>query len=55
MREFGTEEYGNKDGFRVIYNHCDREARIVPTHHYSSNDKHFKKSENYIGNNMCMW
>ena len=34
MREFGTDAYGNKDGFKVICNKCGKEARIVPTHHY---------------------
>lgn len=34
MRSFGTEEYGNSDGFKIICNKCGREARIIPTHHY---------------------
>lgn len=34
MRAFGTEEYGNSDGFNTICNKCGREAQIVPTHHY---------------------
>lgn len=34
MRAFGTEEYGNSDGFNIICNKCGREAQIVPTHHY---------------------
>lgn len=34
MRAFGTEEYGNNDGFKIICNQCGREARLVPTHHY---------------------
>jgi len=34
MRAFGTEEYGNKDGFKVICSRCGKEARLVPIHHY---------------------
>lgn len=34
MRDFGTEEYGNKDGFKIICNKCGKEARVIPTHHY---------------------
>lgn len=34
MRAFGTEEYGNNDGFKIICNQCGGEARLVPTHHY---------------------
>lgn len=34
MRAFGTEEYGNSDGFKIICNKCWREARIIPIHHY---------------------
>lgn len=34
MRAFGTEEYGNSDGFKIICNKCGREARIGTTHHY---------------------
>lgn len=34
MREFGTEEYGNKDGFKIICNKCGKEARLVPAHYY---------------------
>lgn len=26
MRAFGTEEYGNSDGFKIICNKCGREA-----------------------------
>lgn len=32
MYQFGSNEYGNKDGFKVICNKCGREARIVPIH-----------------------
>ena len=35
MREFGTEEYGNKDGFKIICNKCGKEAWAVPIHHYT--------------------
>lgn len=34
MEEFGTEEYGNSDGFKIICNKCGKEAWLVPTHHY---------------------
>lgn len=34
MREFGTEPYGDKDGFKVICNKCGKEASIVPISYY---------------------
>lgn len=34
MNVFGTEEYGNKDGFKVVCCRCGKEARIVPVHYY---------------------
>ena len=34
MKRFGTEEYGDKDGFKIICSKCGKEAWIVPTHHY---------------------
>ena len=39
MREFGTNEYGNKEGFLIKCNQCGKEARLVPTHHYDDNHK----------------
>lgn len=36
MQTFGTEEYGNKDGFKVICCSCGKEARLVPTHFYDN-------------------
>lgn len=38
MQSFGTEEYGNKDGFTIVCNKCGKEARIVPIHHYDNDD-----------------
>ena len=38
MQSFGTEEYGNRDGFKVICRKCGKEARIVPTHHYKDGE-----------------
>ena len=44
MQSFGTEEYGNKDGFKVICCQCGKEARLVPTHHYKDGEyKHPEK------------
>lgn len=34
MQTFGTEEYGNKDGFKIVCCNCGREARLIPTHFY---------------------
>lgn len=31
MQSFGTEEYGNKDGFKVTCCKCGKEACLVPT------------------------
>lgn len=41
MKAFGTNEYGNREGFIVKCNKCGKEARLVPIHHYddSSNLK----------------
>lgn len=36
MRQFGSDEYGEKDGFKVICQKCGREADVVPTHHFES-------------------
>lgn len=38
MRSFGTNEYGNKDGFKIICQSCGNEAQLVPTHRYSDGD-----------------
>ena len=38
MEAFGTNEYGNKDGFKVICCRCGKEARIIPTHHYKDGE-----------------
>lgn len=38
MKSFGTEEYGNKDGFKVICCRCGKEAIIVPTHYYKDGE-----------------
>ena len=43
MQSFGTEEYRNKDGFKVICCQCGKEARLVPTHHYK--DEEYKHTE----------
>ena len=44
MRAFGTEEYGNKDGFKITCCKCGKEAWIVPTHHYRDDEyKHPEK------------
>lgn len=47
MRAFGTKEYGNADGFRIICNSCGREARIIPTHHYKELGKLEKMTLEY--------
>ena len=39
MREFGTNEYGNKNGFKIVCQHCGKEARIVPISHINDNHK----------------
>lgn len=38
MERFGTEEYGNKDGFVIVCNNCGKEGWIVPIHHHEGND-----------------
>lgn len=39
MRAFGTEEYGNKDGFKIICCKCGKEGWLVPTHHIMKQSK----------------
>lgn len=41
MRAFGTDEFGDKNGFKVICQRCGREARVIPTH-YLENGKTIK-------------
>lgn len=36
MQSFGTNEYGNKDGFTIMCNRCGREAKLVPIHYYEN-------------------
>lgn len=43
MKVFGAEEYGSKDGFRVICNRCGREADIVPIHHYEGTENNLRR------------
>ena len=44
MQSFGTEEYGNKNGFKVVCCQCGKEARLVTTHHYKDGEyKHPEK------------
>ena len=43
MQSFGTEEYGNKDGFKIVCNNCGKEGWVVPTHHYA--DEEYKNPE----------
>lgn len=39
MRSFGTDEYGNKNEFKVICQRCGREAQVIPTHHIDVNNR----------------
>lgn len=44
MQSFGTEEYGNKDGFSLRCNKCGKEGKIVPMSYYSDEEyKHPNK------------
>ena len=44
MQVFGIDEYGNKEGFKVICSQCGKEARIVPIHYYKDGEyKHPEK------------
>lgn len=33
MKQFGTDEYGNKNGFHIICEKCGKSAWCVPIHH----------------------
>lgn len=37
MRVYGTNEYGNRDGFKIICQNCGREAHFIPTHYIEDN------------------
>ena len=34
MRQFGVDEIGNRDSFKIVCCNCGREAYMTPTHHY---------------------
>lgn len=38
MKAFGTNGYGNKDGFKVICCKCGKETWLVPTHYYKDGE-----------------
>lgn len=38
IKEFGTEPYGNPNGFKLICCKCGKPAIIVPTHFYETQD-----------------
>lgn len=38
MQRFGTNEYGDRDGFTITCNKCGKEARLVPRHIYEDYD-----------------
>ena len=43
MKQFGTEEYGNKEGFTILCNKCGKEAWAVPIHSFEDDYKNPKK------------
>lgn len=34
MKQFGTNEYGNREGFKIVCCKCGKEGWATPTHHY---------------------
>lgn len=40
MRQFGIEELGDRNSFKLICCKCGREAKISPTHHYKDVDSY---------------
>lgn len=34
MLQFGSDEYGDRDSFKVVCQKCGKEGRVVATHHY---------------------
>ena len=34
MKPFGTNEYGNKEGFKIVCCKCGKEGWAVPTHYH---------------------
>lgn len=38
MRQFGTEECGDRNGFKLMCCKCGKEADITTTHHYEEQE-----------------
>ena len=36
MKQFGVDEIGNRDSFKIICCNCGKEAHMTPTHHYTN-------------------
>lgn len=34
MKQLGTEEWGNRDGFKIVCQNCGREVDIIDTHFF---------------------
>ena len=34
MNQFGSDEYGNRDSFKLICQKCGKEGKIVAIHHF---------------------
>lgn len=45
MQAFGTDVYGNKDGFKIICCKCGKEARIIPIHCYGDGEYKIPKKK----------
>lgn len=40
MKQFGTNEYGNKEGFKIVCCKCGKEGWAVPISHYEHGINH---------------
>lgn len=38
MKQFGVNEYGNKEGFKIVCCKCGKEGWAVPTNHYENGE-----------------
>lgn len=51
MKQFGTNEYGNKEGFKIICCKCGSEGWVIPTHSYA--DGEYKNPEKITLEFIC--
>ena len=51
MKQFGVNEYGEKEGFKIVCNHCGKEGWVTRIHHYT--DGEYKNPEKITLEFIC--